>query len=170
MTDINDARADQPAILINVEVMNGNDFPIEDLFDGVPIVIGIGQTVLLSPQQAAHCFGYPGEFKDMARHMSKRYGWNSREYLTLNEKRQTRYEVLAEKITFTPVFYDLVRRPNEPIPALAADDESEEVRTIRQDLNTGVKVGRRKTGPASRRRDRNKSDRGTAYLKLGSPR
>jgi hypothetical protein len=183
MSDISDRerdngpQADQPAALMMVEVTNLNDFPIEDYYDGVPIILHpLGKnTVNLRPEQALHCFGYPGEFKDMAKHMSKRYGWNTREYLRLNQERQTLYEELAQKVHFKPIFYDLVqRRPNDPIPALVGpdDDDDDRPQTARaDDLDTGTRVGRRKKvvapKPPRRPREKPQQERSTADVRLG---
>ena len=142
-------QADQPAVLTMVEVQNFNDFPIDDFYDGAPIRLEPnGKNVItLKPEQAAHCFGFPGEFHDMARHMAKRYGWNSREFLRMNEERKTVYEQYAEKVKFTPIYFDLVARPrNAPIPALPEgdqDDDPPQTAGLDFEEDTGTRVGRR---------------------------
>lgn len=145
--DPNAPTEDTPAALSMVEVTNGLEFPIEDRFDGIPIIIPPGGKITLNPAQAMHCFGYPGEFADMARHMAKRYGWQGREYLKHNEKREPIYHEMAAKVVFEPIFYDLVprRRGNDPIPADTGDDATDPApQANRAPPDTGTKVGGRK--------------------------
>src|SRR5258708_2795777 len=117
------------------------------MFDGAPLRFPSGEKVTIKPEVAMHCFGYPGEARDMAVHMSKRFGWNGREYIGMQEgdpERRSVYAVMASKVVITPVFFDLVqRKPDDPIPA--DDGDSDDLETPRDDMSnaTGTKVGKR---------------------------
>jgi hypothetical protein len=144
----------QPVITL-VTVVNGNDIPIHDMFDGVPLRFPPGETVTIKPEVAMHCFGYPGEPHDMAVHMSKRYGWNGLDYIMMVEgdpERRSRYEVMASKVVIKPVYFDLVqRKPDDPIPA---DDNEDDLPPTLDDMSneTGTKVGKRAGSKARGRR------------------
>lgn len=112
----------QPAIM-QVEVTNGCDFPINDMFNGVPIVFPMGETVTVSAAVARHCFAWPGDDAERAMHMAKRYGWSGRDYLAQDQNRVPLWRQNADKVKIEPVYYDLVKRDrNAPI---AADDGSD---------------------------------------------
>jgi len=162
-----------PAIM-QLEVINGNDFPIEDFFDGIPIRFPEGETVTISPEVALHCFGYPGEPRDRALHMAKRYGWSGRDYLIAVGDREPKYVQLAAKIIIKPVFFDLVRRDrNDPILADQGEDEDFELPDPQVPADTtGTKGGKRRRTPArlAARVPRAKATRDTADVRLRSPR
>jgi hypothetical protein len=110
------------ASIIRYEVTNGNDFAIDDHFDGIPVHFFPGIAVRVSPQVVAHCFGYPGEARDMAVHMARRYGWATAEMLKNLSPGPVRtdpaYFGYAAKIIIRAIAYDLVARdPDEPILA-----------------------------------------------------
>lgn len=114
-------------MLVHVDVTNGTQYPIEDMFDGIPVVFPVGQTVTVGPDVAKHCFGYPGDPREMAVHMAKRYGWATSETLKWTSHKTPEFVEMASKVTFQPVFYDLVRRkPQDPIPAVVSDEEIQE--------------------------------------------
>lgn len=122
MTDAPRADTPQPAIM-QVEVTNNNDFPIEDRFNGVPVRFPIGETVTVTEAIAFHCFAWPGDAADMALHMAKRYGWTGRDHLVMNAARQPLYRQFADKVVIQPVYFDLVKRDrNDPIPADNGED------------------------------------------------
>lgn len=127
MTDMDEPQADPPTpTFLQLEVVNNTGFTIHDFFDGIPVTFPLGQPVTISAAAGMHLFGYPGEPKDMALHMAKRFGWSGREYLKPEGVGdvESRYEKLAAQIKITPIYFDLVRRDrNAPIPA---DDGSED--------------------------------------------
>lgn len=94
------------------------------MFDGVPALFPPGVPVVISPQAAMHFFGFPGEPRDMAIHMAKRYGWATPANLQWSAHKTPLYFDMAAKIKFSPVYYELVRRkPDDPIPAIVGDEE-----------------------------------------------
>ena len=135
--------APEPAVMM-VEVTNRNDFEIRDMYDGVPIVFPVNESVTISPAQAMHCFGYPGEDADRAVHMARRYGWGGRENLAWVPG--TRTPIFAEfalKVELKPIYYDLVKRkPNDPIPA--DDGVNDDPPPSKIAAEAGTKAGRRK--------------------------
>jgi hypothetical protein len=108
----------QPAVML-VEVTNRNDFEIADMFNGVPVVFPKDQKVEVTPDQAQHIFGWPGDDTDRAHYMAKRFGWGDRQSLEwIPGTRTPLWFEKAMKIEIHPVYFDLVRRrPNDPIPA-----------------------------------------------------
>ncbi len=74
MTDTLEADRPTPTVMM-VEVINHNDFTINDMWNGVPVNFPghkdgePGTAVPVSPEIALHCFGYPGELSDRALHM-----------------------------------------------------------------------------------------------------
>jgi hypothetical protein len=143
-------QADPPAVLVHVQVTNTNPWPIEDMFDGTPVVFPPNVPVDVSPDVARHCFGYPGEPRDMAIWMARRYGWATPETMKWTAHKTPQYFEFAQKVLFEPVYYDLVRRkPDDPIPALSADDKDDDPPPIPAESKTTTVVGRnRKYGKA----------------------
>lgn len=155
MDDKPTPQAGPPAVLVHVEVTNFG-YPLETMWDGVPYRFPTGVPVAISPQVAQHCFGYPGEFRDMAMYMARRYGWATTETMKWTEHGKPAYFEMAEKFKFQPVYYDLVRRkPDDPIPALPDNDGDDEAREaseqVPQEPKSATVVGRNaKYGKASR--------------------
>lgn len=165
-------QADQAAAtIVGLEVVNNNDFTINDMFDGIPVKFPPGEPVETSESICHHLFGWPGELPDRALHMAKRFGWSGKDYLKPEGPGDDtpRYFKLAEKIIITPVYYDLVKRkPSDPIPVDLGDEASDRpVATMPEDT---TKVGKRKRVgrrvPPSRR-DRHQVDSGRG-VRLGS--
>lgn len=124
MTD-QSPQPDQPAVLLQVEVTNGGTDPIEDMFDGVPVIFEPGKPRVIGPEAAMHFFGYPGEPKDMAIHMAKRFGWATPANLAWTAHKTPAYVEMAGKIKFQPIYYELVRRrPDDPIPAIVGEEDA----------------------------------------------
>ena len=151
-----DPQADQPVAAVTMlEVTNNNDFTISDMFDGVPVRFEPGKPVDCTPAICAHLFGWPGEMADRALHMARRFGWSGKDYLRPEGPADDspRYFKLAEKITISPVYYDLVKRnPNDPIPVDMGDEESDRpVATAPSDL---TKSGRKRRNKAPVKRGR----------------
>jgi hypothetical protein len=162
---------DQPqAAVVMLEVVNNNDFTINDMFDGIPVSFPPGVKVDCTAAQCQHLFGWPGELADRSIHMARRFGWSGKDYLKPQGTGDgvPLYVTLSEKIVITPVYYDLVKRnPNDPIPLDTGDEESD--RPVPPAPADTTKAGRRKR-IASRRapkRDRHDVD-GRAGVRLGS--
>jgi len=174
MTDAPEADPPTPTVMM-VEVINHNDFAINDMWNGVPVTFpkeedGNFTAVAVSPEIALHCFGYPGELHDRALHMARRYGWSGRDYLKPEGLGDgpPRYEVLASRIEIKPIYYDLVRRnPNDPIP-LDTGNEADDRPALDAEPDTTTKVGKRKSRTARPRADRHRTDRQGAAIKLGA--
>ena len=151
-----------------LEVVNNNDFTITDMFDGVPVTFAPGVPVDCTPAICEHLFGWPAELPVRALKMAARFGWSGKDYLKPEGPGDTvpRYQTLAEKITITPVYYDLVKRnPNDPIPVDLGDEESDRpVATATTGATT--KGGRRRRNKAPVKRGRNVDER--AGVRLGS--
>ena len=164
-----DPQADQPVAAVTMlEVTNNNDFTIADMFDGVPVTFAPGVPVDCTPAICEHLFGWPAELPVRALKMAARFGWSGKDYLKPEGPgdKVPRYQTLAEKITITPVYYDLVKRnPNDPIPVDLGDEESDRpVATATTDATT--KGGRRRRNKAPVKRGRNVDER--AGVRLGS--
>lgn len=149
-----------PAITM-VEVTNRNDFDINDMFNGIPVVFPVGVKVDVSPDVARHCFGWPGEDVDRATHMARRYGWGGRENLTWKPgTRLPLYHDWAMKVEVKPIYFDLVRRnPNDPIPADDGKDPDDLPPSRIEAADPGTRVGKRnrKAAPPRRLRDRHEA-------------
>lgn len=176
MITMNEPQPDRPTpAVMQLEVTNGNDFDIEDFFDGIPVRFPAGQTVTVSPDQAMHCFGYPGEARDVALYMAKRYGWSGRDYLIAEGEREPKYRQLAAKIFIKPVYFDLVRRDrNDPILADHGEEDDEPPEPS-MGADTGTRAGKRRKTPArlGAPRGRPKGSRNapnTADVRLRAPR
>jgi hypothetical protein len=148
----------RPAVM-ELEVINRNEgMPISDYFDGIPLEFPVNTPVTITPAQAMHLFGYPGELTDRALHMARRFGWSGRDFLIAQGEQEPRYVQLARNIEIRPVYYDLIRRDeNAPI---IADDGHEEEPAEGVIADTGTKVGRRKRTPARMGSVRSKPTRG----------
>lgn len=158
MTDQQESLA---PMLVHVDVTNGTQYPIEDMFDGIPVVFPVGQTVTVTPEVAKHCFGYPGDPREMAMHMAKRYGWATAETLKWSSHKTPEFVEMASKVTFQPVFYDLVRRkPEDPIPAVVSDEDLEEPAIPPQVSTTVVGKSRRYANASRAKRKDAESSRG----------
>jgi hypothetical protein len=146
-----------PAVMA-LEVTNRNDFPIHDMFNGVPHVFPSGQTVEISTDAAAHFFGWPGEDADRALHMAKRYGWGGRENLAWTPGTQEPiYFAMVRKVEIKEVYFDLVRRkPSDPIPA---DDgrDPEDLPPARVEAPT-IRAGKRNRRASKPRRLRDRHE------------
>jgi hypothetical protein len=170
---VDDPQHDRPTpAIMQLEVINHNDFPIDDFFDGVPVSYPKDVVVTVTPDMALHCFGYPGDKAEMALHMAKRYGWSGRDYLIQQGEREPLYKQLAAKIEIKPVYFDLVRRDRDaPILADNGEDEDTRMEPVGSG-DTGTRTGKRKRTPArlAVRAPRVKAGRDTADVKLRTPR
>lgn len=126
MTDPTDER------LQYVRVINNLPFDFDDRFDGVPVRIPAGSAENIPPDMAAHFFGYhPGATREtMMRHVSKRQGWNTKEFLERNaETGKTKLQEWFDLLEIKAIMYKMVpveeapADPAKPIPAEAEGAE-----------------------------------------------
>lgn len=105
-----------------VKVTNNLPFAFTDRYDGVPFEIAPGKSDNLPAEVAAHFFG-PNfdDLRAMAQHIAKRQGWNTPEYVKVNEDTgKNKAQELFEKLKIERVSYKLTPvadDPREPIPA-----------------------------------------------------
>ena len=100
--------------VMNVKIVNRNDFPISDRFDGVPYVFEQNRAVAIPIDAANHIFGWYPEV-DMAivkRHVQKRMGWN-----TPDMDKDGRAERFWQNLDITPILYRMVPVEAEPANA-----------------------------------------------------
>lgn len=107
-----------------VRVTNGLDQPFTDRYDGVPVVILPGKSENIPIDMAAHFFSPAFEDPEtMFRHVTKRQGWNTPEYLKDcgDGTGRSRAREIFDAIKIEPVTYKLVPEitpdPREPVPA-----------------------------------------------------
>jgi hypothetical protein len=110
--------ADPEARVRRVRVTNGLDVPFTDGYDGAPITIAPGESESIDLDMAAHFFGPSFEPLAMFRHVSKRQGWNTPEYLERNADGQTLAEQLFAKLKIEAVFYKMVEEESDPDPPI----------------------------------------------------
>lgn len=105
-----------------IRVTNGLEFPFHDRHDGVPYAIAPGTSMNIPPEVAAHFFGPDIDNKAvMLRHVSRRQGWNTPEYVKQNpDTHKTLADEYFEKLKVEPVMYRMVEvkpDPRKPVPA-----------------------------------------------------
>jgi hypothetical protein len=116
----------EPPAHVLIRVTNRNSFTIRDRFDGVPVTFKPNETVTINRDQAAHFFGYPGDPRDRAVHMAKRYGWNTTEHVRVDPldgpDGPTLYQKYAWNVVFEEQEFELVPKSQQK-----ADDGLKEV-------------------------------------------
>jgi hypothetical protein len=95
---------DTPQIL-NVKVVNRNDFPILDRFDNVPYVFSPNMPVSIPIDAAHHIFGWDDQISKEAllTHIQKRMGWNTPEMV-----KNGQHTKFSSSIEITPIIYKMV--------------------------------------------------------------
>lgn len=90
---------------MNVKVINRNDFPITDRFDGVPYVFPPNTPVSIPIDAAHHIFGWHQGVDMMLvqRHVQKRLGWN-----TPDMEKDGRASRFFENLEIAPILYRMV--------------------------------------------------------------
>lgn len=98
------AELDAPQIM-NVKVINRNDFTITDRFDGVPYVFEQNRPLSVPIDAANHIFGWhPGvDPAVVRRHVQKRMGWNTPAMETSGQHNR-----FFEALEITPIMYRMV--------------------------------------------------------------
>src|SRR6185312_5561378 len=121
---------------VHVKVSNGNDFDIGDRFDGIPYTFKARTTVPIPLEAAIHFFGFQVDpesqqlsFVPDSAHVCRRWGWNTPEFLKNDRGRK-----MAERITVTPVTYELREKPEDedvtdlPAPRVSAPKAGEKAK------------------------------------------
>lgn len=105
-----------------LRVTNKSDADFTDRFDGTPITIDARSSQNLQLDMAAHLFGYafnvPKEV--MFRHVCKRQGWNTPEYLKIQPSGKSLAQEKFDLFDIKPVIYKMVEEKpdlDQPIPA-----------------------------------------------------
>jgi hypothetical protein len=114
-----------------VRLTNGlPEFIYQDRFDGIPYRLLPGESRDIPVDAAVHLLGWsePPDQRRMFLHISRRLGWNTKEFLELNPKTgKTKAETWFALLKIEPVIYRLVRDETGgeevPIPADAGFDE-----------------------------------------------
>jgi hypothetical protein len=107
--------ADPDVRVRRVRVTNGLDVLFTDRFDGVLVTIAPGESESITLDMAAHFFGPAFDPPAMFRHVSKRQGWNTPEYLKTNPATgKTLAEENFAKLKITPVLYKMVEEESDP--------------------------------------------------------
>jgi hypothetical protein len=109
------AAEDQDPQVMQVKVINRNDFLIRDMFDGVAYDFHPNRPVSIPIDAANHIFGWWPPFNDdeghrhevepemMKRHIMKRLGWN-----TPAMQQDGRSELFYKNLVVQPIFYRMV--------------------------------------------------------------
>lgn len=113
-----------------VRVTNNSDQSWSDRHDGVPVTLPPGASQDVPLDMAAHFFGYhPGVTKvAMLRHMAKRCGWNTGDFVKQDQHERLAEEVFS-KFLIEPVTFKLVEEPkaqrgakHAPVPAMTDEE------------------------------------------------
>lgn len=124
---------DQELMVGSVRVVNGNDFTIKDMFDGVPFTFDPGKAVTIPTDAANHIFGWrslmegesPANLTDeMLVYCQKRHGWNTPEVV-----RSGNHQKWFGKLEFKPVRFRLVEvndDEEESLPNMLAPPEGKQ--------------------------------------------
>jgi hypothetical protein len=114
--------ADPDARIRRIRITNGLDVPFTDRYDGVPIEIAPGASESINLDMAAHFFGPTFDPLAMFRHISKRQGWNTPEFVKVNpQSGKTRAEEYFSKLKIEPVTYKLLEEKTDPEHAMSDD-------------------------------------------------
>jgi len=115
---------EQEPQVMAVRVINKNDFPIRDMFDGVPYVFEPNKPVNIPPDAANHIFAWFQPYDDedghhhepdparMKAHVQKRFGWN-----TPSLVQDSRADFFYRNLVVQPIVYRMVPMEiEEPAP------------------------------------------------------
>jgi hypothetical protein len=106
-----------------VRLTNNLPFAFTDRYDGVPFTVAPGKSENFPTEVAAHFFGYDPNPAAQMRHVAKRQGWNTPDFVKLNEESgKNKAQEYFDKLKIEQVVYKLVPvedglDPREPIPA-----------------------------------------------------
>jgi hypothetical protein len=105
-----------------VRLTNNLPFAFTDRYDGVPFIVAPGKSENFPPEVAAHFFGYDPDPAAQMRHVAKRQGWNTPDFVKVNEETgKNKAQEYFEALKIENIVYKLVpvedADPREPIPA-----------------------------------------------------
>jgi hypothetical protein len=106
-----------------VRLTNNLPFAFTDRYDGVPFTVAPGKSENFPVEVAAHFFGYDPDPAAQMRHVAKRQGWNTPDFVKVNEETgKNKAEEYFDKLDIKQIAYKLVPvedgiDPREPIPA-----------------------------------------------------
>lgn len=105
-----------------VRLTNNLPFAFTDRYDGVPFTVAPGKSENFPVEVAAHFFGYDPDPAAQMRHVAKRQGWNTPDFVKVNEETgKNKAQEYFDKLDIKPIAYKLVpvedADPREPIPA-----------------------------------------------------
>ena len=105
-----------------IRVTNHAEMAFTDRYDGVPISIPPQGSENLQLDMANHMFGYAYGVSEDAifRHVCKRQGWNTPEYLKVQQSGKTLAQEKFGQLEIRPVIYKMVEEKPDldaPIPA-----------------------------------------------------
>lgn len=106
-----------------VRLTNNLPFAFTDRYDGVPFTVPPGKSENLPPDVAAHFFGHARDPDAQMRHIAKRQGWNTPDFVKVNEETgKNKAQEYFAKLEIKPIAFKLVQvddelDPRDPIPA-----------------------------------------------------
>lgn len=106
-----------------VRLTNNLPFAFTDRYDGVPVTVKPGASENFSQEMANHFFGPSLDPAAMMRHVAKRQGWNTPDFVKINDATgKNKAEEYFDLLKIEPVAYKLVPvqddlDPHEPIAA-----------------------------------------------------
>jgi hypothetical protein len=106
-----------------VRLTNNLPFAFTDRYDGVPFTVAPGKSDNLPVEVAAHFFGYDPDPAAQMRHVAKRQGWNTPDFVKVDDatgknKAQAYFDMLEIKqIAYKLVPVEDSIDPGKPIPA-----------------------------------------------------
>jgi hypothetical protein len=105
-----------------VRLTNNLPFAFTDRYDGVPFTVAPGKSENFPPEVAAHFFGYDPDPAAQMRHVAKRQGWNTPDFVKVNEETgKNKAQEYFDKLDIKQIAFKLVpveeADPREPIPA-----------------------------------------------------
>ncbi len=105
-----------------VRLTNNLPFAFTDRYDGVPFTVAPGKSKNFPTEVAAHFFGYDPDPAAQMRHVAKRQGWNTPDFVKINEETgKNKAQDYFDALDIKPIAYKLVPvedgDPRTPIPA-----------------------------------------------------
>jgi hypothetical protein len=114
---------------VRLTVARDLPFPFTDRYDGVPVTVLAGSSENLPLDMAQHFFGPTFDPVAQQRHVAKRQGWNTPEFVQPDKAGKTKAQRYFDMLKIEPVSYRLVEEaapdPTRPVPAeqnIAEDD------------------------------------------------
>jgi hypothetical protein len=135
-----------------VRVTNNLAFPFTDRHDGVPVTIQPGKSENLPLDMAAHFFGFHPDVDKatMFRHVAKRQGWNTPEYVKQNpDTHKSLAQEYFDKLKIEAVAYKLVPveapDPRKAVPADPLPPDADQESTFAERKSRRAPAARQET-------------------------